>query len=388
MTQAPNPVTTLGRGQYRNGEAPFGIYESDRFMHLYMVGQTGTGKSTLLLNMALQDIQRGAGVALIDPHGDLAKAVTAHSRQSVICWDVADPASPYGYNPLTRTSKALRPLIASGLIDTLRKQWSDAWGVRMEHLLRHAILALLETPRTDLGDILRMFLDETFRTRVLAYVEDPQVKQFWVREYPAMNYKKSVDGLAPIANKLGAFMAHPLVRKAVCTPKTPLRFRQLMDSGGVLVVNLSKGRMGSDVANVLGGLLVAGITNAAFSRHDLPEKERRAFFLYIDEFHAFTTDSLADVLSETRKYRLGVVLSQQHIGQNNDRTVASILGNVGTILCFRVGAADAALLAAQLGHEAKQDLIHLPNHRAFVRMLIEGQPSKAFTMTTMAPPNL
>ncbi len=355
-------------------------------MHTYIIGQTGTGKSTLLLNMAVQDAEHGTGFALIDPHGDLADALSERCADTAISWDIADPNSPYGYNPLTRTSPALRPLIASGLIETLRKQWTDAWGVRMEHLLRHAILALLDTPSTDLRDILRLFLDSAFRKQTIAHIADPQVKQFWIREYPAMNYKKAADGLAPIANKLGAFLAHPVVRTALCEPKEPLRFRRIMDEGQTLIVNLAKGRIGGDITNVLGGLLVSAMTNAAFTRHDVPEGNRRAFFLYVDEFHSFTTETLADLLSETRKYCLGVVLSQQHTKQNRDTVLASIMGNVGTMICFRVGASDAPLLAAQLDYGEARDLVNLHNHHAFIRMMIDGEPSRPFTMTTLPPP--
>ena len=270
------PITTLGTADYRYQPAPFGISLPDRLLHVYIVGQTGTGKSTLLLNMALQDAKAGIGFALIDPHGDLAEAVADHLGDRACLWRVADPASPFGYNPLTAISRPLRPLIASALIETLRKQWADAWGVRMEHLLRHALLALLDTPKADLRDILRLFLDDTFRKQVLASLSDPQVVHFWRVEYPAMNYKRAADGLAPIANKLGAFLAHPLVRQAVCEPREPLRFRQIMDNGTILVVNLSKGLLGGDIANVLGGLLTSGICNAAFSRHHIREADRRA----------------------------------------------------------------------------------------------------------------
>ena len=385
MTRSGSNLITIGKAHARNGERAFGIREDDRFMHTYVIGQTGTGKSTLLLNMALQDAHNGTGFALIDSHGDLARSLSARLAETAVAWDIADSESPYGYNPLTRTSPALRPLIASALIDTLHKQWMDAWGVRMEHLLRHAILALLDTPRTDLRDILRLFLDDAFRKRVLGHVQDMQVRQFWTKEYPAMNYKRAVDGLAPIANKLGAFLSHPVVRTALCEPNTPLRFSTMMDAGQTLIVNLSKGRVGTDISNVLGGLLISGITHAAFTRHDVPQAQRRPFFLYVDEFHAFTTETLADLLSETRKYRLGVVLSQQHTRQSADSVLASIMGNVGTVICFRVGARDAPLLAAQLDHPEPRDLVTQQNYRAFTRMMIDGEPSRAFTMTTYPP---
>lgn len=367
----------------RYGDFAFGIRQADRLMHMYIVGQTGTGKSTLLANMALQDTEAGRGFCLVDPHGDLAAGLASKLMGRALYWNVADPDCGYGYNPLTRTSPHLRPLIASGLIETLRKQWAEAWGVRMEHLLRHAILALLDTSRTDLRDILSMFLNRDFRKSVLDQVADPQVLQFWTREYPAMNYKNAADGLAPIANKLGAFLSHPVVRKAVCEPEEPLRFRRIMDERQILIVNLAKGRLGADIANVLGGLIVSGIAHAAFTRHDIPEDTREPFFLYVDEFHAFTTESVAELLSETRKYRLGVVLSQQHTQQSSPAVFASVLGNVGTMVCFRIGAEDAPVLSAQLGEVEMRDLVNMPNYRAFVRMMVENEPSCAFTITTV-----
>ncbi|MAX73267.1 MAG: hypothetical protein CMH66_06285 [Nioella sp.] len=385
MLSPRNKLTIIGRAHYRYGDFAFGQRQDDRLMHTYVVGQTGTGKSTLLLMMAIQDIEQRIGFVLVDPHGDLAETLSGKMGDQALLWNVADPACQLGYNPLTRTSPELRPLIASGLIETLKKQWADAWGVRMEHLLRHAILALLDTPQTDLRDIIQIFLDREFRKQVLTHVRDEQVRQFWTAEYPAMNYKNATDGLAPIANKLGAFLAHPIVRKAICEPQRPLRFRQIMDRGQTLIVNMAKGRLGSDITNVLGGLIVSGITHAAFSRHDLSEDERRPFFLYVDEFHSFTTEAVADLLSETRKYKLGVILSQQHTGQNDHPVFASVMGNVGTMICFRIGASDAPLLSTQLGQAEIRDLVNQPNHRAFVRMMIDGQPSKAFTMTTFPP---
>lgn len=386
MNNLNNPVTGLGMAHSRYGDHAFGMHLQDRFSHLYVIGQTGTGKSTLLLNMAMQDARRLTGFCLIDPHGDLARSLTSSLEDDHIYWDVADPNSPFGYNPLTHTSAALRPLIASGLIEALKKQWAEAWGVRMEHLLRYAILTLLELPQTDLRDILRLYLEKDFRAHVLARVTDPNVLQFWTKELPAMNYKNAADGLAPIANKLGAFLAHPTIRKAICEPETPLRFRQIMDEGKILIVNLAKGQLGADVADVLGGLLVSSITHAAFTRHSIPEADRRPFMLYVDEFHSFTTETIADLLSETRKYKLGIILSQQHTTQASASVLASIFGNAGSLVCFRVGASDAPALARQLGKVDPNDLITQPNYRAFVRLMVNGEQTKAFTMNTTPPP--
>ncbi len=378
-----NSVTTLGLAHNRYGNRPFGIHQADRLMHLYVIGQTGTGKSTLLLNMALQDAQCGRGMCLIDPHGDLASDLKTRLGDMAIYWDVADPACTLGYNPLTRTTQALRPLVASGLIEALKRQWSEAWGVRMEHLLRYAILVLLDQTSTDLQDVMRLFLDKEFRREAVSRVIDEQVRQFWQQEFPAMNYKTAFDGVAPIANKLGSFLAHPVVRRALCEPKEPLRFRQIMDEGRILIVNLAKGQLGADIANLVGGLIVSSITHAAFTRTST--HIRRPFFLYIDEFHSFTTDALADTLSETRKYGLGLTLSQQHTQQSSGEVFAGIMGNVGSIIAFRVGATDAPLISRQMTTVLERDLISLPNYQTFVRLMVNVERTKAFT-AFMPPP--
>ncbi|MDH3264580.1 MAG: hypothetical protein OEM24_11340 [Paracoccaceae bacterium] len=385
MIPRPYPVTTLGLAYRRYGDRPFGIRLPDRLMHLYLIGQTGTGKSTLLLNIALQDARAGIGFCLVDPHGDLAEDLSARLGVAHRYWDVADPESPYGYNPLTRVSAGFRPLIASGLIDALKKQWQDAWGARMEHLLRYAILALLEQPGADIRDIVRLYVEKDFRHRVVARVTDPQVRAFWMREFPKMNYQTAVDGVAPIANKLGAFLANPVVRKAICEPVEPLRFRRIMDRGEILIVNLAKGRLGTDSASLLGGLIVASLMNAAFSRHDLPERDRRPFMVHVDEFHSFTTAALATMMSETRKYGLGLTLAHQHIVQTDREVFEAVLGNAGSLVVFRTGALDAPTFCQQLGTAEIADLVNLPNFHAFVQLMVDGQRTPAFSATTFPP---
>lgn len=382
----PRSELTLGIAYHRQGDRPFAIHSGDRMHSLYLVGQTGTGKSTLLLSIALQDTAAGRGFCLIDPHGDLAHALSNQLDQKKhIYWDIADPASPYGYNPLTRVSAPVRPLIASGLIDALKKQWSDAWGPRMEHLLRHAILALLEQNRADISDIVRLYIDSDFRKVVTANLRDPQVRQFWTREYARMNYRTAFDGVAPIANKLGALLASPQLRRALCEPEEPLRFRALMDEGAILIVNLAKGRLGTDNANVMGGLIVSSIMNAAFSRSSIPEGDRRPFFLAVDEFHNFTSQSFADMLPEARKYGLSLTLAHQHLLQLDPHVAEAIFGNVGSILAFRMGAMDAPAFCRQLGDLEPQNLIRLPNHHLWVQLMIDGKKSSAFSAKTFPP---
>lgn len=372
----------IGHSYQRDGERPFGVSVADRLLHLYVIGQTGTGKSTLIKNLALQDSAHGRGFCLIDPHGDLAAEVAHGLTQPHAYWNIADPTCPLGYNPIVPVSAPLRPLVCSGLIEALRRQWEDAWGARMEHLLRYSILALLEQPRADIRDVVRLLMEKDVQKAVVERVTDPQVRYFWEVEYPSMNYKNAIDGVAPIANKLGAFLAHPLLRKSMCEPELPIRFRRIMDEGEILIVNLAKGAMGADISNVLGGLIVSSIMNAAFSRQSQATEDRRPFMLYIDEFHSFTSTAFASMLSEVRKYGVAVTLAHQFIGQADRPIFEAVMGNVGNILAFRIGALDATTISAQLHGIAAADLVNLPNYRAFAQVSIDGTKTLPFTLTT------
>jgi type IV secretory pathway TraG/TraD family ATPase VirD4 len=382
ITQRKQLVGTFNN---RQQDIPFALSIPDRLLHTYVIGQTGTGKSTLLANLMRQDIDNGVGFCLIDPHGDLAEEI-ASAGDNVTLWSPADPTCKVGYNPLAHVAREFRPLIASGIIDALKQQWADAWGARMEHLLRFSLLALLDRPNSSLADVIPMFLDKDFRATVLPFVGDQLVSDFWLKEFSAMNYKTAVDGVAPIANKIGAFLAHPLVRKSVCSPDDPLRLRRVMDEGGHLAINLAKGRLGADTSNVLGGLIVASIANAAYSRQGIPERSRRPFFLYVDEFHSFSTAALVGMLSELRKYGLGLILAHQHTAQLDHEILEAILGNAGTIISFRLGATDAQVFAIQFGTLEARDFTNLPNYEIYIRMMIEGHRCQAFSAKTF-PPN-
>ncbi len=379
----PSDPTTIGMAYHRYGDFAFGITQADRLHHTYIIGQTGTGKSTLLGNLVHQDIEAGRGLCLIDPHGDLVDTLVRVWPDKVLHWEVANPTSPYGYNPLTRTDRPLRPLVAAGLIETLKKQWSDSWGARMEHLLRYALLALLDQPQADISQIVPLFLDKEFRKAVIESVSDEQVRTFWTVEFPKMNYLTAIDGVAPIANKLGAFLANPTIRKALCDPDKPLRFRSLMDDGKVLLIDFGKGQLGASTANVLGGLIVSNIMLAAFTRHEVAEAERRPFFLYVDEFHNLTTEALADLLPEARKYALGLILAHQHIGQMDRATHDAIIGNTGTIISLRLGARDAPLIARQFASLDPYHFTNLPNYRGYVQLLSRGTKKPSFSFTTL-----
>ena len=385
-----DPITYLGKTNGRKPQQAFGIYQSDRLFHQYIIGQTGTGKSTLLLNMIKQDIDARRGFCLIDPHGDLAEAASKYLDENGIYWKPSNPNCKVGHNPLTYVAEEYRPLVASGIIETLKQQWSDAWGVRMEHILRFTLLALLSRPNSTLADIIPMATKKSFRVQVLKHVTDEEVLKFWKEEFPNMNYKNAFDGVAPIANKLGAFMSNPNVRKALCDPEQPLRFRKLMDEGTPLIVNLSKGQLGADVSDVLGGLIVSMSGNAAYTRVNIREQRRRPYYLYVDEFHSFTTDAFANALAEFRKYRLALIMASQTTTQYNSKVLESILGNVGTLICFRIGAKDAPIISKQLGRypsypEFMEDykLMEQSNYQMYLRLKIQNKISKVFAALTL-----
>ena len=379
-----SPIIGLAFRRYQV-PAPFGVGVRDRLLHTYLIGQTGTGKTTLLQNLAWQDAKNGTGFCLIDPHGDLAESLHQNIERPHLYWEVADPGCPLGYNPLKRVGEQFRPLVASGLIEALKKQWPDAWGARMEHLLRYAILALLDQPKADLRDLIKLFVYKGYRRQVTEALTAPQVRFFWKHEFSALNYQTSSDGVSPIANKVGAFLASPGVRIALCEPKQPLSFRSLMDSGQILIVNLAKGRLGADVSNVLGGLITSSIMQAAFTRHGLPEPARRPFFLYVDEFHNLTTKTFAGMLSEARKYGLGLVLAHQHLSQIDPETRDAIIGNVGGQFVFRVGANDAPFFERMMPTFTAFDFQNQPNHRANVLLTHQGARLRPFT-ASMYPP--
>jgi len=362
----------------------FGIRQHDRLSHLYLIGKTGVGKSTLLAQLALQDIEAGRGLALIDPHGDLARRVLALAPQSerhrIIYLDATDPLQPFGYNPLRRVREDKIPLAASGLLETMRKLWPTAWGVRMEHVLRNCLYALLEREGSTLQDVLRLLNEEKFRKALVARIKNPVVRDFWKKEFEPYPVRLKAEAVAPIQNKLGALLADPMLYRLLVTPGVDLHFRQLMDEGRVLLVNLSKGEIGEDSALLLGSLIVSTIGLAAFSRAGLPDADRRPFFLYADEFQSFTTLSIASMLSELRKYGLGMTLAHQYLHQLEPAILHAVLGNAGTLLTFRVGAEDAPVLAREIQPRfGEGDLINLPNYVFYLRLMIDAAPSPPFS---------
>jgi hypothetical protein len=380
-------ISFLGSTNNRRAYKRFGVTQGDRLFHLYLIGQTGVGKSTLLETLALQDLVAGRGFALIDPHGDLVErlwsAIPAAARERFTYLNAPEATQPFGYNPLRRVADHYIPLAASGLLETLRKLWPLAWGVRMEHVLRNSLYALLERDGSALPDILRLYTDKTFRRGVARTLRNPVVRQFWLHEFEDYPPRLRAEAVAPIQNKLGALLSDPTLYRILVAPAVDLHFRSMMDNGQVLLVNLARGRLGEDSSSVLGGLLVSTLGLAAFSRADISADRRRPFFLYVDEFQSFTTLAFVNMLSELRKFGVGLTLANQYLAALEPDIRHAVLGNVGTLISFRVGPEDAVVLA----HEFQPvfdtlDLLNLPNHHIYLKLMIDGTPSRPFSAQT------
>ncbi|MEY9748817.1 type IV secretory pathway TraG/TraD family ATPase VirD4 [Bradyrhizobium japonicum] len=383
-------VTHFGRADFHGDERVFGIKDEDRFSHVYIIGKTGTGKSTLIETMALQDIERGCGLALIDPHGDLVERIAAQvptrRKSDVIYLNASDPWQPYGYNPLRRVRDDRIALAASGFIEVFKKMWPDAWGVRMEHILRNVLMALLEQPHATMHDVLRILSDRKFRAEIARDLKNETVRAFFLKEFERFSFGYRADGTAPIQNKVGAFLADPILDRILTAAEHDLHIRQIMDEGRVLLVNLAKGRIGEDSSSLLGGLLVTTLGLAAFSRAELPDHERHDFYVYVDEFQNFTTLAMANMFSELRKYRVGFTVAHQYLHQLEPDVRHAVLGNAGTIISFRVGSEDATYLVREFrGTFDDIDLMQLPNYSIYLKLMIDGVPSRPFSATSLAP---
>ncbi|MCL2451456.1 type IV secretion system DNA-binding domain-containing protein [Candidatus Saccharibacteria bacterium] len=385
-------VSAFGLTATRGGQQQFGIYRDDRSRHIYVIGQTGTGKSALLELLALSDIYHGAGYAIIDPHGDFAvsnlKFVPPNRINDVVYFNPADTEFPLGFNPMEVYDPSQRNNISSEIIGVLKRMFGDSWGPRLEYILRYTILALLEYPDTTMLDITRMLTDKKFRTKVLAKVQDTVVLQFWNVEFASWNDRFTAEAIAPVLNKVGAFVANPIIRNIIGQPKSTFNIREIMDEGKILIVNLSKGLIGDDNAAILGALMVTKIQLAAMSRSDIPSlDDRRPFYLYVDEFQNFATDSFAVILSEARKYGLYLTVANQYVSQMSEGVRNAVFGNVGTIISMRVSAEDAPLLATQFAPRFEaNDMLQMSNREFVCSMMIQGEKAPAFSGTTLKLP--
>jgi hypothetical protein len=386
-------VTYFGETDSRNKRVKFGIKAKDRTRHMYVIGKTGMGKSTLLENMAVQDIQGGEGLCFIDPHGKsadlLLNYVPEHRIKDVLYFAPFDIEHPISFNVMEDVGYDKRHLVVSGLMSTFKKIWEDAWSARMEYILSNTLLALLEYPGATLLGVNKMLSDKAYRKKVVDNVQDPAVKSFWVDEFAKYTERFAAEATPAIQNKIGQFTSNPLIRNIIGQPKSSFDIRKLMDERKIMIVNLSKGRVGESNANLLGAMLITKIYLAAMSRADVTEKVLKSlpqFYLYVDEFQSFANESFADILSEARKYKLNLTIAHQYIEQMSDEVRAAVFGNVGTMIVFRVGSYDAEVLEKEFAPQfTMEDIVNLGQFQLYLRLMIDGVGSQPFSARNLPP---
>lgn len=387
-------ITYIGLTTFRSKNQIFGIKRKDRRQHMYLLGKSGTGKSALMTNLVMQNIINGDGVCVVDPHGELVEGIVSsippHRMKDVIYFNPADTDFHIGFNVLELIDPKYKHLVASGLMGIFTKIWANAWSARMEYILNNAILALLDTPGSTLLGIPRMLVDKDFRQKIINNLKDPVIKAFWIHEYEAWQDKFRNEAIAPIQNKVGQFLSTSIIRNVVGQAKSTINIFDIMNQGKIFLVNVSKGRIGEDNSALLGGMLITKIQLAAMERVRIPEDQRKDFYLYVDEFQNFVTDSFASILSEARKYRLNLTVAHQYTAQlvtaNGSAVRDAIFGNVGTMIVFRVGADDADFLEKEFEPEfMAQDIVNLPNYRIYLKLMIDGVTSRPFSAKTLPP---
>lgn len=382
-----NPdITYFGLTTYRNQHKRFGIKQADRLMHTYMIGKTGTGKSTLIETMITQDILAGRGCCLLDPHGDLVekvvKSIPENRKGDLTYFNIPDVSLKLKYNPFRKVSQEKRSLVASGILDVFSKLWDSAWGVKLEHILRHTILTLLDQPKATIADIVEILLNKDFRAEAIKHVKNESVKKFWKREFK--EYHKY--DLLPVLNKIGGMLVHPVIKRVLIDNPDEVSLRKAMDEKKIVLVNLSKGHVGADVSHILGALFITSIASASFSRVDTEEDKRVPFMVYVDEFHNFTTLSLIGMFSELRKFKVGMIMAHQYMAQLDPDIKSAVLGNIGTIISFRLGTEDGMLMTKEMFPEFSiEDFINLPNYKIYLKLMIDGKPSRPFSALTIKP---
>jgi len=386
-------ITLFAQTNFRGQNKKFGIKADDRRRHMYVIGKTGMGKTTMLENMVIDDIRAGRGVGVIDPHGEFAEKILdfipEERVEDVIYFDPNDIDHPIAFNPLEQVGTEYRHVVASGIMGVFKKIWPDVWSARMEYILNNSLLALLEYPNSTLLGIMRLLADKEYRKKVVDNLQDPVVKSFWVNEFARYTQKFETEATAAIQNKVGQFVTNPLIRNILGQTKSAVNMRKVMDEGKILIVNLSKGKIGEDNSALLGSMIITKLQLAAMSRADVPESQRpfiRDFYLYVDEFQNFATDSFANILSEARKYRLCLILAHQYIAQLSEKVKPAVFGNVGTIVSFRVGAEDAEFLEKEFYPEfVANDLVNLPKYNIYLKLMIDGVAARPFSAQTLEP---
>lgn len=391
MPPIVNPdINVFAQTDFRHQTRRFGIKMDDRRRHMYLLGKTGVGKSTMIERMFYNDMWAGHGVALIDPHGDTAEKmidfVPPHRVPDVVYFNPADLEFPLGFNILESVRPDDRHLVASGLMGVFKKIWPDVWSARMEYILNYTILGLLEGTGTTLLCINRLLADRQYRRNIEAQIKDPVVKAFWITEFDRYDEKYQREATAAIQNKIGQFLSAGIIRNVVSQPHSTFSVREIMDQKKIFIANISKGRVGEDASRLLGGMLITKIQLAAMERVDTVEEDRPDFILYVDEFQNFATESFANILSEARKYRLSLVVAHQYVAQLEETVADAVFGNVGTIICFRIGAQDAKLLEREfMPTFIGDDLVNLPKYHAYLKLMIDGITSRPFSASTIPP---
>ncbi len=385
-----NEITLFGEVNFRNQRRRFGIKTDDRRRHMYVIGKTGMGKTTLLENLIAQDINAGHGCCYIDPHGDTAEKIIdyipANRINDVVYFNPADAEFPMGFNILELDNEEQKPLVASGLMGVFKKIWPDVWSPRMEYILMNCVLALLDYPGATLMGINRLLVDKEYRARVIAKIRDPIVKTFWVAEFAAWSEKYATEAIAPVQNKVGQFLSSSVIRNIVAQVKSTMNLRRIMDDGKILIVNLSKGRIGEDNMRLLGGMLITKLQLAAQERQNMKELDRRDFYMYVDEFQNFANESFASILSEARKYRLNLIVAHQYIEQLDEKVAPAIFGNVGTLIVMRVGAKDAEFMETEFAPSlTPEDLVSLAKFQMYMKLMVDGVATAPFSANSMPP---
>ena len=399
MAFDPNKITFFAKTDARGKNVQFGIKAKDRQRHMYVIGKTGMGKSTLLENMAVQDIQNGEGMAFIDPHGSAAETllnyIPEHRKNDVVYFAPFDMEYPISFNIMEDVGPDKRHLVVSGLMSVFKKIWVDAWSARMEYILSNTLLALLEYPDSTLLSVNRMLADKDYRKKVVDNVTDPSVKSFWVDEFAKYTDRFAAEATPAIQNKIGQFTANPVIRNIIGQPKSSFDIRKMMDEKKILIMNLSKGLIGETNANLLGSMLTTRIYLAAMSRADLPPEKMREmpnFYFYVDEFQSFANATFANILSEARKYHLNLTIAHQYVTQMEEEVRDAVFGNVGTIISFRVGPLDAELLETIFTPQfLSADIVNLGYTQIYLTLMIDGigsQPFSAMTLPPIAPPTI
>jgi len=386
-----NEITLFAETNFRNQLRRFGIKTDDRRRHMYIIGKTGMGKTTLIENMVLSDILAGHGVCYIDPHGDTAEKLLDFIPPSrindVVYFNPSDFAYPLGFNILETVDDDRKHLVSAGLMGVFKKIWPDVWSARMEYILLNCVLALLDYPGATLLGINRLLVDAEYRKRVISAIKDPVVKTFWVAEFASWSEKYATEAIAPVQNKVGQFLSASIVRNIVAQVKSTIDLRDIMDSGKILIVNLSKGKIGEDNMRLLGGMLITKLSMAAMERVDIKsEAERRDFYLFVDEFQNFANESFASILSEARKYHLCLTVAHQYVLQLDEKVAAAVFGNVGTLVTFRVGGEDATLMEKEFTPTLlPEDLLNLAKYQVYLKLMVDGVATQPFSANTLAP---